>query len=165
MKTIVRWIRVSVAIVLGLVFLKAQGGSSDPKDLLGDEAREIGYVVVSAIEKLCEDCDYGKLGQAIGEECAVLLGPGDPPRQCPKPRRPWSDLLSENVFDVQGWQGPYLESLIEDPWGHSFVITVSGLVEGRHHVWVISAGPNGRLDTSARDSTSHGDDIALLAHW
>ena len=164
MKTFVQWTRVIVAVALGILFLKAQGGSSAPKDLVGDEARESAYAIVDAVERLLEDCPDGKLAAAI-DGCEVLLGPGVAPRRCPATTRPWSDLLRENGFGVQGWTGPYLEQLVADPWGQSYVITVEGFADQRRHVWVISAGPNGKLDTGARDGAPHGDDVAILAHW
>ncbi|MBN2290508.1 MAG: prepilin-type N-terminal cleavage/methylation domain-containing protein [Candidatus Glassbacteria bacterium] len=54
-----------------------------------------------------------------------------------------------------------------DPWGHRYLINVAGLGVTREPVWVISAGPDGILDTyvpntglSASDSL-RGDDIGF----
>ncbi len=80
-----------------------------------------------------------------------------------------------NHYD--NWEGPYLASDKLDPWGRSYLVTVIGYAHCLSnyewpYVWVISAGPDTRLDTSARVGGSHGapdgqlagDDIGLLIY-
>ncbi|HLG30064.1 MAG TPA: prepilin-type N-terminal cleavage/methylation domain-containing protein [Candidatus Brocadiales bacterium] len=62
------------------------------------------------------------------------------------------------------WNGPYLSSLNADPWGNSYVVNSSGLIpSSTKAVWVISAGPNGIIDTSLSQERGiavlSGDDI------
>jgi len=75
-----------------------------------------------------------------------------------------------------GWNGPYLSSTIgADPWNNRYEVNV-GLIEmtqgtvgangsTKSAVWMISAGPNGQLETSYTQpittATLTGDDIAV----
>lgn len=63
------------------------------------------------------------------------------------------------------WRGPYLPSVPADPWGNQFLVNIGKAdPSAGKGVWVISAGPNGKLETSADLSaasvlTPAGDDI------
>jgi prepilin-type N-terminal cleavage/methylation domain-containing protein len=59
------------------------------------------------------------------------------------------------------WKGPYLQDSPIDPWGRCYVINVHGYYTGEF-VWVLSAGPNGVIDTGLTDTTVQGDDIGIL---
>lgn len=65
------------------------------------------------------------------------------------------------------FRGPYVGSIESDPWGNKYYLTAVNLVEGSaYYAFVISAGPNGVLDT-VRDQpktgafTVGGDDIVI----
>ena len=68
------------------------------------------------------------------------------------------------------WRGPYLNgSSPIDPWGRPYVIDViSGYFANATNykrMWVVSAGPNGRFDTSANATATTdltGDDIGVM---
>ena len=68
------------------------------------------------------------------------------------------------------WRGPYLNgSAPLDPWGRPYVINIiSGYYSHAtlyKRVWVMSAGPNGRFDTSANATATTditGDDIGVM---
>jgi prepilin-type N-terminal cleavage/methylation domain-containing protein len=68
------------------------------------------------------------------------------------------------------WRGPYLNgSSPVDPWGRPYVINViSGYFANATNykrLWVVSAGPNGRFDTSANATATTelaGDDIGVM---
>jgi len=63
------------------------------------------------------------------------------------------------------WKGPYLPSIPPDPWGNKYVVNIGKSDPGATKaVWVISAGPNGNLETAADASATSsispsGDDI------
>jgi len=65
------------------------------------------------------------------------------------------------------WRGPYLEQLGADPWGNRYLVNIkhAGPGDGEPKVvWVLSAGPNGKIDTGpsvAADGSPvpAGDDI------
>jgi prepilin-type N-terminal cleavage/methylation domain-containing protein len=75
-----------------------------------------------------------------------------------------------------GWNGPYLSSTIgSDPWNNRYEVNV-GLIDTtqgtvgasgstKSAVWVLSAGPNGELETAYTQTmttaTVTGDDIAV----
>ena len=70
------------------------------------------------------------------------------------------------------WRGPYVERYaLEDPWGNAYVVNARYLPGGgyagnvRHHVFVLSAGPNGRWETAFDDAVAEtiaGDDIGVI---
>ena len=56
--------------------------------------------------------------------------------------------LSANAFPKAGFRGPYIGSLDSDPWGNRYVLTALDLAGSTNHGYVISAGPNGVMDTT-----------------
>ncbi len=79
---------------------------------------------------------------------------GDPARRWPLP----TELGSP------GWRGAYLQTApAADPWGHRYAVNVQYLAT-RTDVLVLSAGPDGRIDTPYADRhlTYGGDDVAVL---
>ena len=66
---------------------------------------------------------------------------------------------------VRGWRGPYLASgITPDPWGYRYAINVGGWSTRGAHVVVLSAGPNGRIETPflRGGPITRGDDVAAL---
>ena len=83
---------------------------------------------------------------------------------------------SSSPPDPPGWNGPYLKSVPEDPWGNPYVCNVRYLVNANiagvtaaeaasHAVMCLSAGPNGVWNTTFADATAldgpAGDDIGF----
>lgn len=76
--------------------------------------------------------------------------------------------LATKAYGTTGkvaWKGPYLGSIPSDPWGNAYLVNIAradpGVVKA---AWVISAGPNGQLETISDASASStisavGDDI------
>jgi len=66
-----------------------------------------------------------------------------------------------------GFRGALLSSDPADPWGNKYICNVAVLGEIGEPVWVISAGPNGVLETPVRPTgsgaatTLSGDDIGF----
>ena len=94
-----------------------------------------------------------------------------------------SDLLHNHlVIDNPGgtpaylanyvyWRGPYIEKIENktDPWGKNYVVWVKGMHTGGTQAypefgWIISAGPNRRLDTKPTNSDLQGDDIGMMLY-
>lgn len=73
-----------------------------------------------------------------------------------------SALLTENRFDTAGWKGPYLKESPSDPWGSQYLVNVEGFFNSSERVWVISAGPDRKIETSPQATAPAGDDIALM---
>jgi len=85
-------------------------------------------------------------------------------------------LLNNPDYPTTAWKGPYLGTIKEDPWGYRYYVSIGSLWDGSWgaagadpaQAWVISAGPNGNIDTDPKgplnsDPTpSPGDDIGFL---
>jgi prepilin-type N-terminal cleavage/methylation domain-containing protein len=101
----------------------------------------------------------------------VLYGPGILPSEIIDYSGRLEDQLNSNIpaYPATGefaWRGPYLSSLNTDPWGNSYIINASGLSSSSTNaVWVISAGPDGKIDTSFFQERAiavlQGDDIGF----
>jgi len=66
---------------------------------------------------------------------------------------------------VRGWRGPYVGSgITPDPWGHRYAINVGGWSRRGAHVVVLSAGPNGQIESPflRGGAVAGGDDVAAL---
>lgn len=78
----------------------------------------------------------------------------------------FADQLIENApaYATTGdfaWRGPYQTDFGNDPWGKAFVCNVGNLsVASTTPVYVLSAGPDGILQTSA-GALLNGDDIGF----
>jgi len=78
--------------------------------------------------------------------------------------------LVKNIPGYSNWAGPYAESLKDedkrDPWGHNYFIWVKGMWNDQvdDFGWVISAGPDGELDTSTTDDELKDDDIGVAIY-
>lgn len=61
------------------------------------------------------------------------------------------------------WAGPYLNEIKSDPWGRKYVCNVWNFHPGQNGpVWVLSAGPDGIIQTRTNQRTVQGDDIGFL---
>ncbi|MBI5633651.1 MAG: type II secretion system protein GspG [Nitrospirae bacterium] len=45
------------------------------------------------------------------------------------------------------WKGSYMAVVAKDPWGNSYVTNANAFAVAGQPVWIISAGPNGILET------------------
>ena len=74
------------------------------------------------------------------------------------------EYLTTNASNWGGalWSGPYMQQIAADPWGNAFIVNVHGYYEDTEFVWVISAGPNGDIDTAPTSAVLQGDDIGVL---
>lgn len=62
------------------------------------------------------------------------------------------------------WSGPYAAQLPNDPWGHPYMINARELGQTTNPTWVLSAGPNGVIETTVGNggqTTPQGDDIGF----
>lgn len=76
--------------------------------------------------------------------------------------RALDDVLMSDVMGGHGWKGPYVAGLEPDPWGRAYLVNVDGWIDPRETPMVLSAGPNGVVETSEHDTQPGGDDILLL---
>ncbi|MBK6942250.1 MAG: type II secretion system protein GspG [Planctomycetes bacterium] len=73
------------------------------------------------------------------------------------------DFLVHNEARAASWKGPYLERDVgPDPWGRSYLVNVNGYFNSGERVVVLSAGPNGQVNTSPSATIAGGDDILVI---
>jgi prepilin-type N-terminal cleavage/methylation domain-containing protein len=84
--------------------------------------------------------------------------------------------VSERPFEEPGWNGPYLDTVPLDPWGHPFVVNICFTHPARsghwsayneyHNIMVVSAGPNGLFETpfdpNEYPEELGGDDVGFV---
>jgi prepilin-type N-terminal cleavage/methylation domain-containing protein len=73
-------------------------------------------------------------------------------------------VSTTNPFPKRGFNGPYIGNMEMDPWGNKYLLTAADLAGTTNHAYVISAGPNGMMDTTLDQSvtgtfTIGGDDV------
>jgi len=93
-----------------------------------------------------------------------LYGPGQLPKGMKlgsiAHSRSLDDIMLNDSMGGSAWQGPY-GSPAMDPWGHSYLVNVDGLVDPRRPAWVLTAGPDGIMQTPASAQEPVGDDVLL----
>lgn len=62
-------------------------------------------------------------------------------------------------YDIK-WKGPYLNDTNPDPWGNAYIIDASSFGTS-NPVWILSAGPNGKVETRKDSQSLGGDDIGI----
>ncbi len=76
--------------------------------------------------------------------------------------RPLDDVLLSANMGGPGWNGPYVSDLRSDPWGNAYLVNVEGWVNVREHAMVLSAGPDGIVQTPCHATQAEGDDLLLI---
>ncbi len=71
-------------------------------------------------------------------------------------------VLVSNTYGGARWKGPYLQGVDADPWGNAYIINVQGFFYPGERAMILSAGPDGVINTSLRASQPEGDDLMLL---
>ena len=100
----------------------------------------------------------GQLKQQGLERMSWVYGPGELPLQVPFEED--DDAIS--LDHIEGLaQGHYIQILIPDPWGNAYLANVDGLQAGTQRVKVLSAGPDGVIDTAPSAQKSRGDDVLI----
>ncbi|MSN26298.1 MAG: prepilin-type N-terminal cleavage/methylation domain-containing protein [Geobacter sp.] len=75
--------------------------------------------------------------------------------------------LSEHLVNANAcypnsvWKGPYMAGIGADPWGNSYMINADSFAIPANAVWILSAGPNGGIETTPTDTVPQGDDIGV----
>lgn len=69
----------------------------------------------------------------------------------------YTDTLASHKL---AWKGPYISAIDPDPWGNQYIINIKQFdpaTAGR--VMILSAGPDGIVQTNIADTAAKGDDI------
>jgi hypothetical protein len=83
-------------------------------------------------------------------------------------------------YKTTKWKGPYISKLAEDPFGNTYIIHIGAMQKNGCPVgstgtapactaaatgrqgWILSAGPDGNLDTAPTATQLSGDDIGYI---
>lgn len=79
-------------------------------------------------------------------------------------RQNYMDHLKTDDNSAYGtlWKGPYMTMVEADPWGNAYITNSNNFdTNPPAPVWVMSAGPDGKLDTAATSDTLQNDDIGI----
>lgn len=106
---------------------------------------------------------------AVGNGKAIFKGPGTQPADAngwtsaataTTTLETWINanytvVSTTTTFPKAGYRGPYVGVIETDPWGNSYLVNAGNLgSDSSSHSFVISAGPNGTLDTTKDQSTA-----------
>lgn len=75
------------------------------------------------------------------------------------------DRRPMRVSEPRGWHGPYIQNAIPvDPWGYAYLVNIRALASGASNTVVVSAGPNGVIETpfEGQAIVPGGDDYVAL---
>jgi len=131
-----------------------------------DQALADMQQVVSGLRDYSNSTLYLPTGTEGRTNVSWLYGPGELPSGNPFASggegHALEDVLLNDGMAGPRWDGPYFSGPLDaDPWGHAYLLNVEGLVTGRESAMVLSAGPDGVVDTAAEDRQARGDDIIL----
>lgn len=68
--------------------------------------------------------------------------------------------INDNGYPAAMWKGPYLPEAGADPWGNQYMVGAKNF-ENSSAVWILSAGPDGVIQTGIDDDILSGDDIGI----
>lgn len=95
---------------------------------------------------------------------AVLCGPGRLPDPVPAAAASQPALLETHASWLSGAvsaPGAFGEGMPTDAWGRCFLIDAGAATRGLR-VWIVSAGPNGLVETAQGAPALGGDDIGVV---
>jgi general secretion pathway protein G len=73
-------------------------------------------------------------------------------------------LVTDTNGCYNNWKGTYIAGVTADPWGNTYITNADGFSVAGREVWIMSAGPNGLIDTPVPNlfgAALVGDDIGL----
>lgn len=158
------WIRLILSITLaaGLTTSVVPVLSAGGNEALRDRTRVDCARIAAALTQAIHDTDRTALQT---EHRGWLLGDGaiaEGIDASAATTRALNDHLVSGAGAAQTgeWQGPYMMSVNPDAWGNAYAVDAASLrTDGT--TWVISAGPDGVLETSGDDAETRGDDIGV----
>jgi general secretion pathway protein G len=70
-------------------------------------------------------------------------------------------LAADTNSCYTNWKGAYIARVTADPWGHAYITNATDFPIDGNPVWILSAGPNGQVETPSFSPTVLGDDIGM----
>jgi general secretion pathway protein G len=156
---------VVVAIIAALAailvpVISEELATSEESKALGDCQR-----IAAALTQYIKDTRYFPTGASGANTYTVLEGTGLDPtsNDFAGTAGDLFDFLSDGTANGGAqWKGAYMQEIPADPWGQKYLVNVEGYYLSSENVWVLSAGPNGAVDTAPGDYTLGSDDIGVL---
>jgi hypothetical protein len=151
--------RFAFAVVLGLLIGQAGVISTDGCNLGAAARAERVYLDMQGIASgLREFSDAGQFERQGLQRVSWVYGPGELPQAAPFDGQSVATPM-DGINNVE--RGRYIQILMPDPWGNAYLANVDGLQAGTQRIKVLSAGPDGSIDTSPSDTEARGDDVLI----
>jgi type II secretory pathway pseudopilin PulG len=134
-------------------------------DVMGDAERDGGW---STYNLLVSPGTTPAVASGAGQDWSVAIGTGQAGAlqdQLMLNGPGYATHARAQNNPIRGWHGPYLEAGVgADPWGHRYAVNVKFLKGGAFDTFVVSAGPNGIIETpfESDGTVPHGDDIIVV---
>ena len=131
-----------------------------------EQCQKIAEALEEYLNDRADDKERFPVEPLSGKPLYWLRGPGIVPGNNPFRNGPAHgrlfQVLRERDPSTPSWNGPYLDLIEPDPWGNAYLVNTRGLFDDRERVWVLSAGPDGIVDTSPSSRETRGDDIGRI---
>ncbi|MBN2491674.1 MAG: hypothetical protein JXQ29_12565 [Planctomycetes bacterium] len=131
-----------------------------------EQCRQIAVALQAYLRETGHTASAIVADSLTGRPLHWLIGPGEPPRINPfrddGPGGRLADFLLRPDPRNPAWSGPRIERLDPDPWGRAYLVNTHGLVTPAEHTWILSAGPNGIVETVPESRETGGDDIGRV---
>jgi hypothetical protein len=122
--------------------------------------------IAEGLGRYSRDTLYLPTGVEGRTNVAWLYGPGTIPTGhafgAGGEARPLDDALLSDAMGGETWSGPYIPGLHPDPWGYAYLVNADGWLTRQEQPMVLSAGPDGIVQTPADAWEPTGDDILLV---
>jgi hypothetical protein len=82
-----------------------------------------------------------------------------------RPGNQVANIYPQNVGELS-WRGPYMQAIPGDPWGNRYMANIGNITTamiGGNAVWIISAGPDGIVQTAFNQAVPATGAAVLLA--
>ena len=139
-----------------------------------DEARitkasaDVRSIFASMVVFKKDTAQWPVMDDACDANVTLLTGNGDQPQNLAAMgydagvTSPFDDHFVEDANGCyNNWKGPYIATVTADPWGNTYLTNASAFSVIGSPVWIISAGPNGQMETPSFMTTLFGDDIGI----
>jgi general secretion pathway protein G len=154
-----------LAIIVGLAGVVVPIVSQEVKD--SQKARAIADInrIATGVNQYIKDTLFYPTGNQGSTTFHYLYSEGNIPQNnifATGEGRHLDEFLGSKNLGGARWKGPYLQSTPIDPWGNAYIINVEGFFNPAERAMILSAGPDGVVNTTPRSVSPAGDDLMLL---
>ena len=154
-----------IAIIVGLAGVVVPIVSQEVKDSKKSQALADINRLATGLNQYIKDTLYFPTGKEGATTFHFLYTDGNAPDNnlfATGESSHIKSFLVENRCGGNRWKGPYLNGLPCDPWGNAYLVNVQGFYNQSERAMILSAGPDGVVDTPARAASPAGDDLMML---